>query len=275
MSIPPLTRTSEAFRYHDRVVGDVWFRRAHVAAEPPEGPHVFTQRAAWLNAWTLAIASAQATVHLALPTLTNVALLDALADAAKQRKVRVYIITGEGNAPELAPDAKQAHRAALDRLAAAGATLQSSETFHPVLCLIDAAGGSTRAFLESDEHLCVDEPTLAPGLQRLFALGWWRHCVNRLAKTGAGKAEQPAAFPAQRVIPLVPVDVRPIAKPPAKPVQRLETADARQAFVAAAQARLWVAAESLDAHPALLEEAMKKATGGSCDVRVLLASRPT
>jgi len=273
MSIPPLTRTSEAFRYHDRVVGDVWLRRSQTTTAEPEGPGVFTQRPAWINAWTLAIASAQATVHLASPTLTNVALLDALADAAKQRKVRVYIITGEGNAPELAPDAKRAHRAALDRLASAGATLQSSETFHPVLCLTDAAGGSTRAFLESDEHLCVDEPTLAPRLQRLFALGWWRHCVNRLSRAGAGKAEQPAAFPAQRVIPLVPVDVRPIAKPPAKPVQRLETADARQAFVTAAQARLWIAIDALDGQPALLEEAMKKAA--SCDVRMLLTNRPT
>ena len=275
MSILPLTRTSEPFRYADRVVGDVWLRNPAAPADAAEGPRVFTQRAAWLNAWTLAIAEAKATVHLALPTLTNVALLDALATAAKQRQVRVYIITGEGQGPELSADEKKAHRAALDRLAAAGATLQSSATFHPVLLLVDAAGTRPRAFLESGERLCVDEPALAPRLQRLFAIGWWRHCVNRLSRAGAGKAEQPPAFAAQRVVPLVPIDVRPVVKPPAKPVQRLETADARHAFVTAAKSRLWISLTDLESEPALLEAASQKAADAACDVRLLLATRPT
>ena len=169
MSIPPLTRTSEPFRYHERVVGDVWLKRADEPAATPEGPHVYTQRAAWLNAWITAIGSAQTTVHLSLPTLTHAALVAALAQAAKQRQVRVYIITTEGQGPELKPDEKKVHLAALDFLATSGATLQSTTTFHPALLLIDAASAQPRAFLESGEGLCVDEPTQAPNLQRLFA----------------------------------------------------------------------------------------------------------
>ncbi len=273
MSLPPLIRRSEPFRYHDRVVGDVWLRRATADMAMPEGPRVFTQRAAWLHAWTLAVGTAQATVHLALPTLTNATLLDALAAAAKQRQVRVYVITGDGQAPGLQPDERKAHLAALDRLAAAGATLQSSSTFHPVLLLVDAAGAAPRAFLETGEGLCADEPTAAPHLQRLFALGWWRHCVNRLSRGGAGKAEQPAAFPAQRRIATVPIDVRPVVKPPAKPVPRLEVADARQAFVAEAKTRLWLSLAAPEAEPALLDAAMKKAADPSADVRLLLPTR--
>ena len=159
MSIPPLTRVSEPFRYHERVVGDVWLRREGEVPAAPEGPHVFTQRAAWLNAWIAAIGSAQTTVHLALPTLTHAALVVALAQAAKQRQVRVYIITTEGQGPELKPDEKKVHLAALDSLAAAGATLQSTTTFHPTMLLVDAATPTPRAFLESGERLCGDEPT--------------------------------------------------------------------------------------------------------------------
>ena len=275
MSIPPLTRTSEPFRYHDRVVGDVWLRREGAPEPVAEGPHVFTQRAAWLNAWIAAVGSAQTTVHLSLPTLTHATLIEALAQAAKQRQVRVYIITTEGQGPELKPDEKQSHLAALDFLASAGATLQSTTTFHPTLLLVDAASASPRAFLESSEQLCVEEPALATSLQRLFALGWWRHGVNRLSRAGAGKAEQPAHFPAQRVLPLVPIDVRPIVKPPAKPVARLEVADARQAFLAGAKAKLWVALASLEAEPAFLTQLTEKAKDPTCDVRLLLASRST
>ena len=273
MSIPPLTRTSEPFRYHDRVVGDVWLRRGDAAPPPTEGPHVYTQRAAWLNAWVAAIGAAQTTVHLSLATLTNAGLVAALAQAAKQRQVRVYIITTEGQGPGLKPDEKKAHLGALDGLAAAGATLQSTTTFHPTLLLIDAASAQPRAFLESGEQLCVDEPTLAPQLQRLFALGWWRHGVNRLTRAGAGKAEQPASFPAQRTLAQVPIDVRPIVKPPAKPVARLEVAEARQAFVASAQARLWAALDGLEPEPALLGQLLEKAKDPACDVRVLLPGR--
>ena len=273
MSIPPLTRTSEPFRYHERVVGDVWLKHAGETTPVPEGPHVYTQRAAWLNAWITAIGSAQTTVHLSLPTLTHAALVAALAQAAKQRQVRVYIITTEGQGPELKPDEKKVHLAALDFLATSGATLQSTTTFHPTLLLIDAASPNPRAFLESGEGLCVDEPTLAPNLQRLFALGWWRHGLNRLSRAGAGKAEQPAAFPAQRVIAGVPIDVRPIVKPPAKPVARLEVADARTAFVTSAQGKLWVALESLEAEPALLTQLTDKAKDPACDLRVLIPTR--
>lgn len=273
MSIPPLTRTSEPFRYHERVVGDVWLKRVGEPTATPEGQHVFTQRAAWLNAWLTAIGTAQTTVHLALPTLTHASLVEALAQAAKQRQVRVYIITTEGQGPELKPDEKKVHLAALDFLATSGATLQSTTTFHPTLLLIDAASAQPRAFLESGEGLCVDEPTLAPSLQRLFALGWWRHGLNRLSRAGAGKAEQPSTFPAQRIIAGVPIDVRPIVKPPAKPVARLEVAEARTAFVASAQAKLWVALESVEAEPAMLTQLIEKAKDPACDVRVLLPTR--
>ena len=275
MSIAPLTRTSEPFRYHERVVGDVWLKRTGESAATPEGPHVYTQRAAWLNAWITAIGTAQTTVHLAMPTLTHAALVAALAQAAKQRQVRVYIITTEGQGPELKPDEKKVHWAALDFLATSGATLQSTTTFHPTLLLIDAAAPNPRAFLESGEGLCVDEPTLAPNLQRLFALGWWRHGVNRLSRAGAGKAEQPAHFPAQRVIAGVSIDVRPIVKPPAKPVARLEVTDARQAFIAGAQEKLWAALEALEADAALLTQLTDKAKDPACDVRVLLPARST
>lgn len=275
MSIPPLTRTSEPFRYHERVVGDVWLKREGEPAAAPDGPHVYTQRAAWLNAWLTAIGNAQTTVHLALPSLTHAALVEALAQAAKQRQVRVYIITTEGQGPELKPDEKKVHLAALDFLAAAGATLQSTTTFHPTMLLIDAAGPSPRAFLESGEQLCIDEPTLAPPLQRLFALGWWRHGVNRLSRAGAGKAEQPASFPAQRAIAGVPIDVRPVVKPPAKPVARLEVADARAAFIAGAKSELWATVASLDAEPAQLTQLLEKAKDATCDVRVLLSARST
>lgn len=273
MSIAPLTRTSEPFRYHDRVVGDVWLRRGGDAPQPAEGPCVYTQRAAWLNAWVTAIGAATTTVHLSLAALTHAGLVAALAQAARERPVRVYIITTEGQGPELKPDEKKAHLAALDRLAAAGATLQSTATFHPTLLLIDAASAQPRAFLEAGEQLGVDEPTLAPQLQRLFALGWWRHGVNRLSRAGAGKAEQPAHFPAQRVLPHVPIDVRPVVKSPAKPVARLEVTAARQAFVAGAQSRLWAALDALEAEPALLGQLMEKAKDQACDVRVLLPKR--
>ena len=71
MSIAPLTRTSEPFRYHDRVVGDIWLRRAPATETAAEGPRVFTQRAAWLHAWTLAIGTALLLSRAGLPRLVT------------------------------------------------------------------------------------------------------------------------------------------------------------------------------------------------------------
>lgn len=274
MSIPPLSRTSEPFRYHERVVGDVWLQLP--ASNPaPAGPWVFPERAAALQAWINAIKQAQATVHLALAQLTHAGLVTALGEAASLRRVRIYIITTEGQSPELTPAEKKAHAAALDHLAACGAILQSTQSFHPTLLLVDAATATATVHLEIGQGGTVGEPSLGPILQRLFALGWWRHGVNRLARTGLGKAEQPASFDAKRLLPQVAIDVRVLAKPPAKPVQRLEVAEATKAFVEEAQQHLWVCLPDLASEPALLAQLLAKAKDARCDVRLCLTVRPT
>ncbi len=274
MSILPLSRTSEPFRYHERMVGDAWLQLP-ASASVPAGPLVYPERAAAMQAWINAIGQARATVHLSIAQLTNLCLVTALGEAAQARHVRTYLITTEGKGLELTVAEKKAHAGALDYLAARGAVLQSTQSFHPTLLLVDAATTTATVHLEIGEGYTVGEPSLGPILQRLFALGWWRHGVNRLARTGAGKAEQPANFDEDRPLARVAVDIRVVSKPPAKPVQRLEVAAATKLFVDGAQQRLWVTLPDLSSEPALVTQLLAKAKDASCDVRLCLTTRPS
>ena len=111
--ITALRKTSEPFHYHERVIGDVWLKLD--APEPPTG-----------QAWSTVLAgieSARHSLHIATPLLGVPAFNEAVARALSQHRIRVYILTTDGLAPQFDAPQKQVHAEALAKLSAAGAIL--------------------------------------------------------------------------------------------------------------------------------------------------------
>jgi hypothetical protein len=267
--ITPLVRTSAPFHYHERVIGDVWCRLDGAPA-----PHAFADTLA-------ALANARHTVHLALPHLTVPAFTDALAAAVAQHRLRCYVLTTDGLSPGLANADKQAHAAALAKLSAAGATLQSTSRLHARFLLLDVGEPTVDARVfpfglpgpEGDEPVHV-LPSRAAALQEAFALAWWRLSVERLTKQGAGKATLQPGFPADQPIAGLAVDLKSAEKPSAESPARAEIAVRLKAILEPAQQRVWASLPQPESQSFLVEALLAKAALPGADVRVLTTHRP-
>ena len=236
--IPALRKTSEPFHYHERVIGDVWLKLD--APEPAGGQ-------AWATVLA-ALESARHSLHVATPLLGVPAFNEALARALSLHRVRVYILTTDGLAPQFNAPQKQAHAEALAKLPAAGAILQSSAQVHAQFIVIDAGEPNAQALLcpaglptpqqEAPVHRL---PQHARPLQEAFALAWWRLSVERLTKQGPAKAEPQANYPLERPIEGLAVNLQFSAKPKAETPARLEITPRIKTLLEPAQTRLWCA----------------------------------
>lgn len=119
--IAPLLRTSEPFHYHDRVVGDLWRQLSPDATNAPAGWATLLQ----------AVEAARHSLHLASPLLAGAAFTDALVRVLGTHRLRVYVLTTDVLAPAFDAQQKEAHAAALAKLSAAGAILQSTSRSTP------------------------------------------------------------------------------------------------------------------------------------------------
>lgn len=267
--ITPLVRTSAPFLYHDRVIGDVWCQLDGAPAPRP------------LADLLAALATARHTAHLALPTLTAPAFTEALATAVAQHRLRCYILTTDGLSPGLSAAEKEAHAAALARLAAAGATLQSTARMHARFLVIDVGEPTVDARVfplglpgPEGEEPVFTVPTRAAALQEAFALAWWRLSVDRLTKQGGGKATLQPGFAADQPIPGLAVDLKLADKPTAESPARAEIADRLKALLEPAQRRVWVTVPQPESQTFLIEALLAKAAIADADVRLLTTHRP-
>ena len=268
--IPALRKTSEPFHYHERVIGDVWLKLD--APEPAAGQ-------AWATVLA-ALESARHSLHVATPLLGVPAFNEALARALSQHRVRVYILTTDGLAPQFNAPQKQAHAEALAKLPAAGAILQSSAQVHAQFIVIDAGEPNAQALLcpaglptpqqEAPVHRL---PQHARPLQEAFALAWWRLSVERLTKQGPAKAEPQANYPLERPIEGLAVNLQFSAKPKAETPARLEITPRIKTLLEPAQTRLWCAVPQPETQAFLIEALLAKAAAGA-DVRLLTSHRP-
>lgn len=268
--IPALRKTSEPFHYHERVIGDVW--RKLDAPEPVAG-----------QAWSTLLAaldSARHTLHIATPLLGAPAFNEAVVRALSQHRVRVYILTTDGLAPQFDALKKQAHAEALAKLSAAGAILQSSAQVHAQFIVIDAGEPTAQALLcpaglPTPEHPAPVHrlPQHARALQEAFALAWWRLSVERLTKQGPAKAEPQPNYPLDRPIEGLAVNLQLSAKPKAETPARLEITPRIKTLLEPAQTRLWCAVPQPETQAFLIEALLAKATAGA-DVRLLTSHRP-
>ena len=268
--IPALRKTSEPFHYHERVIGDVWLKLD--APEPAGGQ-------AWATVLA-ALESARHSLHVATPLLGVPAFNEALARALSLHRVRVYILTTDGLAPQFNAPQKQAHAEALAKLPAAGAILQSSAQVHAQFIVIDAGEPTAQALLcpaglptpqqEAPVHRL---PQHARPLQEAFALAWWRLSVERLTKQGPAKAEPQANYPLERPIEGLAVNLQFSAKPKAETPARLEITPRIKTLLEPAQTRLWCALPQPETQAFLIEALLAKAAAGA-DVRLLTSHRP-
>ena len=268
--IPALRKTSEPFHYHERVIGDVWLKLD--APEPAGGQ-------AWATVLA-ALESARHSLHVATPLLGVPAFNEALARALSQHRVRVYILTTDGLAPQFNAPQKQAHAEALAKLPAAGAILQSSAQVHAQFIVIDAGEPNAQALLcpaglptpqqEAPVHRL---PQHARPLQEAFALAWWRLSVERLTKQGPAKAEPQANYPLERPIEGLAVNLQFSAKPKAETPARLEITPRIKTLLEPAQTRLWCALPQPETQAFLIEALLAKAAAGA-DVRLFTSYRP-
>ena len=268
--IPALRKTSEPFHYHERVIGDVWLKLD--APEPAGGQ-------AWATVLA-ALESARHSLHVATPLLGVPAFNEALARALSQHRVRVYILTTDGLAPQFNAPQKQAHAEALAKLPAAGAILQSSAQVHAQFIVIDAGEPNAQALLcpaglptpqqEAPVHRL---PQHSRPLQEAFALAWWRLSVERLTKQGPAKAEPQANYPLERPIEGLAVNLQFSAKPKAETPARLEITPRIKTLLEPAQTRLWCALPQPETQAFLIEALLAKAAAGA-DVRRFTSYRP-
>lgn len=268
--IAPLRKVSEPFRYHDRIIGDVWLR-----LDPPATPAA--------DGWATLLAgleSARHSLHIATPLLGVPAFNEAVARALSQHRVRVYILTTDGLAPQFEAPQKQAHAEALAKLSAAGAILQSSSQIHAQFIVIDA-GETTAQALLCPAGLPTPEqsapvfplPQHARPLQEAFALAWWRLSVERLTKQGPAKAEPQPNYPLDRPIEGLAVNLQLSVKPKAETPVRLEITPRIKTLLEPAQTRLWCVLPQPETQAFLIEALLAKATAGA-DVRLLTSHRP-
>jgi hypothetical protein len=268
--IAPLRKVSEPFRYHDRIIGDVWLR-----LDPPATPAA--------DGWATLLGgleSARHSLHLATPLLGFPAFNEALARALSQHRLRCYILTSDGLSTAFDAAQKQAHAEALAKLAAAGAILQSTSQVHAQFLVVDAGEPSAQAIVcpaglptPGSMAPAFALPQHARALQEAFALAWWRLSVERLTKHGPAKAEPQPQYPLDRPIDGLAVNLTLTAKPKPETPARQEIAARMKSLLEPAQARLWCTVPHPEAQPFLIEALLAKATAG-VEVRLLTAHRP-
>jgi len=269
--IPPLLKASAPFHYHERVIGDVWLRLDAPVGESPRG----------LADVLEAVAKTRHTLHVALPLLNLPALTDAVATVVAQHRLRAYILTTDGLATGLTAADKQAHAEALAKLAAAGATLQSTARLHARFLVVDAGEPTADARVfplglpgPTGTEPVYATPTHARALQEAFALAWWRLSVDRLTKQGGGKATLQPGFPADRAIDGLALDLRLADKPTAEAPARTEIVARLKAILEPAQQRVWVSLPQPETQTFLIEALLAKAALPGADVRLLTSHRP-
>jgi hypothetical protein len=268
--IAPLLRTSEPFHYHDRVVGDLWRQLSPAATNAPAGWATLLQ----------AVEAARHSLHLASPLLAGAAFTDAVVRVLGTHRLRVYVLTTDGLAPAFDAQQKEAHAAALAKLSAAGAILQSTSQVHAQFLVIDAGEPSAQALVcpaglptpETDTPV-LTLPQHARPLQEAFALAWWRLSVERLTKQGPAKAEPQPQYPIDRPIDGLAVNLQLTAKPKADAPARLEITPRIKAVLEPSQRRLWCTVPQPETQAFLVEALLAKAAAG-IDVRLLTSHRP-
>ncbi len=268
--IAPLRKVSEPFRYHDRIIGDVWLR-----LDPPATPAA--------DGWATLLAgleSARHSLHLAAPLLGFPAFNEALARAMSQHRLRCYVLTSDGLAPTFDAVQKQAHAEALAKLSAAGAILQSTSQVHAQFLVVDAGEPNAQAIVcpaglptPGSTAPAFALPQHARALQEAFALAWWRLSVERLTKQGPAKAEPQPQYPIDRPIAGLAVNLAMTAKPKPETPARQEIAARMKSLLEPVKARFWCTVPHPETQPFLIEALLAKATAG-VDVRLLTAHRP-